>query len=58
VHKRREDLEDNNDKNGRIEMIVVEFIIKSEKWMFTSIYKQPKVKDSDFYTVLDRHIVT
>ena len=44
---RRNDLEEKfnmNNENGRIELLAVEVKIKSEKWIFISMYKQPKVK--------------
>ena len=56
THKRRDDLEVNIDNNGRIEMMVFEMNIKSETWLFTSLYKQPKVQNSVFCDVLEAHI--
>jgi hypothetical protein len=42
---RRYDLENVsiNDINGRIEILAVETLIRKEKWILISIYKQPKV---------------
>ncbi len=43
---RREDLENAyNSNGGRIELMVMEVVLKSEKWIHTSVYKQPKVTD-------------
>ncbi len=40
---RREDLEVDCEEGGRIESMVIEARLKCEKWVFISVYKQPKV---------------
>lgn len=55
-HRRRDDLESNDDSNGRIEMLVLEVTIKSETWLFTSIYNQPNFRVSDFCVSIETHI--
>jgi len=58
THNRRKDLEMNEILNsGRVEMIVLELILKNEKWLFISLYKQPKVTDRDFAAFLDDYII-
>ncbi len=52
---RRPDIEAysfNND-NGRIEILAVECKVNKEKWIFVSIYKQPKVKTNILSTCID-----
>ena len=45
---RRHDIEycSTNNKDSRIEVLAVEVTINKEKWLFISMYKQPKVKAS------------
>ena len=43
-----------NDRQGRIEILAVEASIKNEKWIFISIYKQPKVKIACLIECLDK----
>ena len=48
--RRRDHLEweeSDNTNEGRIETITVELTIKSEKWAVCSLYKQPKVLQSE-----------
>lgn len=55
--RRRLDLESgNNASTGRIEMMVLELTIKREKWLLCSLYKQPKVSDSNFKDILENVI--
>ena len=42
--------------SGRIECLIIEIVVKSEKWLFCSMYKQPKVTDNDFKYVFDQFI--
>ncbi len=57
AHKRREELENVNDScSGRIEVMVMEVVLKGEKWLYASVYKQPKVNDRDFVAFLEEHI--
>ncbi len=54
AHKRREELENVYDScGGRIEVMVMEVVLKGEKWLYTSVYKQPKVNDRDFVVFLE-----
>ena len=43
--QRRSDLEISECQSGRVEIVAVELILNGEKWLFFSVYKQPKVKD-------------
>ncbi len=56
AHMRRTDLEVNEDRDGRIETLVLEIKIKSEKWVLSSLYKQPKVKPGTMSMAIDTHI--
>ena len=42
-----------NNANGRIEILAVEVTLNKEKWLFISIYKQPKVKIRFFTECVD-----
>ena len=42
-HTRGNDMEEYIVSTGRIECMVIELILKSEKWLLCSVYKQPKV---------------
>ena len=52
---RRSDIErfSINNNDGRIEILAVEVSINKEKWIFISIYKQPKVKMNTIVTCID-----
>ena len=52
---RRYDLEQLsiNNKNGRIEILAVEVTLNKEKWLFISVYKQPKVSIRLFTECVD-----
>ncbi len=39
----------------RIETVVIEVRIKAQKWLLTSICKQPKVRTQDFNSILEDH---
>jgi hypothetical protein len=43
-----------NDKNTRIEILAVEVLIRKEKWIFLSFYKQPKVTSSHVIEIVDK----
>ncbi len=56
VHRRVEELENTRMFNDdRIEVVVFEIILKGEKWLFGSVYKQPKVTDKQFTEFLETH---
>ena len=42
--------------SGRIECLIIEIVVKSEKWLFCGIYKQPNVTDNEFKCVFDQFI--
>ena len=52
---RRSDIENFsiNNNDGRIEILAVEVSINKEKWVFISVYKQPKVKINTIVTCVD-----
>ncbi len=52
--RRRHDLEHYETMSGRIEILIIELMLKKEKWLLCSIYKQPKVKDSEFINILEK----
>ena len=39
--------------DGRLETIVIEVMLNSEKWLLCSIYKQPKLKNTIFLTIMN-----
>lgn len=39
------DLEISGDESGRIESLAVEIVVRKEKWILCSVYKQPKVSN-------------
>ena len=43
--------------DGRIETMAIEIMINSEKWIFYSIYKQPKLNNGKFVSLIDDIIV-
>ena len=57
VHKRRQDIETELEVapncGGRIELLIIEINVKSEKWCFCSVYKQPKVHKNDIVIFVD-----
>ena len=57
VRKRRSDLEfDVSNQTGRVETICIEVYIRSERWIICTVYKQPKLKDCEFYNIFERAI--
>ena len=44
-----------NNTNGRIEIIAVEVTMSKEKWLFSSVYKQPKV---NLNTIMESKIMS
>ena len=50
--QRRSDLEISECQSGRVEIMAVELILNGEKWLFCSVYKQPKVKDEHIIDIL------
>ena len=52
---RRRDIETHsfNDEHGRIEIMAVEVSIQKDKWLFVSLYKQPKVHVSLLSNCID-----
>ena len=47
-HRRLSDIEKYkiNDDRGRVELLCTEATIRNEKWIFVSVYKQPKVRNN------------
>ena len=56
---RRHDLENFNIDNcyGRIEILAVEVIMRKEKWILLSIYKQPKISISHVNEIMDKIMI-
>ena len=50
--QRRSDLEISECQSGRVEIVAVELILNGEKWLFCSVYKQPKLKDEHIIDIL------
>ena len=55
AQRRRRDIETHsfNDEHGRIEIMAVEVSIQKDKWLFVSVYKQPKVHVSLLSNCID-----
>ena len=41
---RRQDLEAVNAESGRVEILAIELVLRKEKWIILSVYKQPQLK--------------
>ena len=53
TQRRRDDLETLEADSGRIECMAIEIMIKSEKWLLVSVYKQPKVNNCNFKCAIE-----
>ena len=52
--RRRYDLEKCETRVGRVELLVVEITLRSEKWIICNMYKQPKTPDDVFIAVYEQ----
>ena len=52
--RRRFDLEKCDTNEGRIELLVVEYTYRKEKWIICNMYKQPQTPDAILLTIMDK----
>ena len=50
---RRKDLEAVNAESGRVEILALELVLRKEKWLLLSVYKQPQVKNACIVSVVE-----